>query len=219
MNEDFRPVVRAWVLRGGDIGGPEIDAVLVDMPERLEAIPGYLGLIVTVDRTNRLLRAVSFWKSPEARDRSTTFALTTMRDALKGLDAHILGPWDFEVAYNRFRTFAQRLELLSGRQVVVRLVQMAGGQVAEEPFVSLLRDHIERAVIPTPGCEGVLVLVDPDAPALVGGFFWVDAETADRTERVGNESLTAFTRATSSWSSTVERHEVLLNKPITDVIR
>lgn len=214
-----RPVARAWELTGGDLHDRGVaEAVRAEFIPLLEELPGHLGAILLVDRGRRLMRGVSFWTDPDARDAAGTILAPRIEVAIEVSQATFRGTWLFDVGFSRFRGKARVDSDGAAEEVDPMLVRVAvfeDGTAAEPAMVDLLRSHLATTT-DLPGCLGSLMLVDRDRATVIAGSMWTDASAAERTTALAADSFRAIVEATGSTSPATQMgtFEVLVNRPI-----
>ena len=216
VDDGSRPVARVWRMRGGDLDDPEFAwAYRADVLPRLQSIPGVVGLVVLLDPERKELLGISFWESVEARARSAVLVGRIIDALLRLTSAELDGPWAYDVVVSSFRRPAH-VGPAPGEveEVVVRVGGLEGGNVGDPAVVDVVAEHASGYVAQAPGCLGSLLLSDPERPVLLGASFWVDAESARRTQDLTDDVRTAMVAATRSTSSVEGRYEVLVMEPV-----
>lgn len=210
------PVARVWRMTGGDLDDPDLAwAYRADVLPRVQAVPGVLGLVVLLDPERKILLSLSFWESRTARERSVVLT-DRILDALLGLtSAELEGPWTYDVVVSSFRGLARRRRRIEETEhVVVRVGGLEGGNVGDRAVVDVVAQHASTYVAQAPGCVGSLLLSDPGRPAMLGASFWVDEESARRTQDLTDDLRASVVAATRSSSSGEGRYEALVMQPM-----
>ena len=209
------PVARGWEISGPGIarlGAPErfCAVVLSDLEDQV----GYLGKIVLANREMRWLRGISFWETEATSEPSWEAFAGTARDVF-GPDCEVGGPQPFEVLFSDFTTTHLRLQQGGGSErLVVRVTAFEGRHVMDPAVVEVLLACLAEYVSEAPGCEGALVLHEPDRAALMVVSSWVDDDAA-MASRIASESLKAIDASTETTSTSVGTYEVLVHHPMT----
>lgn len=215
-----RPVARVWRMTGGELDDRSVtEAICAAFVPLLEATPGYLGVVVVVDRERRVLRGVSFWDGEESRDGSRPAVLAAVGETRKLSPVEFEGPWDYEVAYSRFRGPVTPPPG-AGEQppMLVRVGQIEGGDPADPGLVEVMKRYAATVVAPSPGCVGTLLLVDRDRPEVLGAALWADAVAAHRMDRAGDVAVQALAEGAGSVSFSRHGYEVLVSRPMTQLV-
>ena len=208
------PVARVWQMTGGDLAGDEVTRLYAaEFRARLEQLPGYLGVLVLVDRERRVLRGVSFWSDADARSASATTVGPNIRTIQERLGVRVSGPWSYDVAFSDVRAMLVRPDEVS-RRVLVRAGRLIGGDVAAPDLLDVMKRYAEGGVVPAPGCLGSLLLVDPDGPEVLMSSFWVDEHSARRMDAATSDAVDLVAATARSQSSDTGTFEVLVGQPL-----
>lgn len=216
MDDDTSPVyARVWQMQGGDLDDPGFaETYCAEVVPRLNDLPGLVGLSVLLDRGRKALLGLSFWDSAEAREGSAV-VVGRILGALLGLSsAELGGPWVYDVVHSGLRgVLAQPTQLGEADDLLVRVVTLEGGEIAEPSTVTVLTRHLSADVALLPGCVGTLLLRDADRSAVLAASFWSGARAAERAAALSEGSARSIVAATRS-SSSEGTYRILVHQPI-----
>lgn len=216
----LRPVARGWMMSGGDLDDHETTRAIIDtIQPRLEAIDGYLGLIMALDREARVLRGVSMWTTEEARQASSreVFHVIGAVQALTSVD--FTGPWGYEVAYSAFRPPVARVApTVDVPSLTVRIARIQAQGAIDPGVVALLHEQFDSTVSPSPGCAGALALIDRDRPALIAATFWADADAEVGSRGMSQDMIADMAAVVPCESVTIGTYELVVSDPMTQLI-
>lgn len=216
VNEAPPPVARVWQMQGGHLDDPAFaETFRSELVPRLETIPGFRGLFVLLDRERQVLRGLSFWEDDAAREESMGVVGAVVQEILRLTSAELTGPWSFDVVVSSFRgVLGRETEPSEFQGLLVRTVRLHGGDVADPEVVRVISRYLGTFLARAPGCLGTLLLLDRDAPSVLGASFWTDAVAAQRTQNLSEEVIEALTSTTHARSESEGTYEVLVSRPM-----
>jgi hypothetical protein len=100
----------------------------------------------------------------------------------------------------------------------VRVTAFEGGHVTDPAVVEVLLARLTAYVAGAPGCEGALVLHEPDRAALMVVSSWVDDDAATAS-RLTAEALYVIDATTETTSTSLGAYEVLVHHPMARILR
>lgn len=214
-DDDTRPVARLWQLTGGDLHDPAVARAVCELiVPRVRDLPGYLGLLMLVDRARSVLRGAAFWDGPESEEASRPFGARAAQAMVGMSSARFDGQWTYEVVLSRFKDGLGGLSTMS--QVDHLMVRSLRGGGAEGPAtgaVEALRASLTGCYALLP-CAGALLLWAPDRAEVLAASFWTDLAAAQRGSALplGRSEATVVPSDSTSSEAT---YEVVVNDPIT----
>ena len=164
------PVARMWRLTGGDLHDPAVaDAFCAEVVPRLKPFPGYLGVLVLVDRAHRVLVGLNYWESAQAELGSRHFGASASH-AMRGLSSsEFEGPWTWDVLGADFRgVLAQESQMSEVGGLVLREDRCPVEDVAPAQLTRSV-----EAMASAAECTGTLALRGRELPELVVMSLWV----------------------------------------------
>lgn len=206
------PVGRLWEVTSERLCVPgAAEAFCATVLPVLDAVPRDRGRLIVVDRRRGVLRALTLsdstgtWIAPTA-------VMEDIGEALRELTwSSLRGPLPFQVLLGRFTGRHPRPPGMAGAAgMVARISLLEGGRAARPEVTEVARRHLEEVVLPSPGCVGAFLLVDPDRRSALAATVWADRESAAATVASGEAVLDAAVAAAGADLVDAATHDVLV---------